>query len=173
MVDLAEEDLRVCDLAASALRLVRHRAEVGGVRLVEAIQDDLPLLSADPRRMKQILLNLLSNAVKFTPEGGEVHLKAEVRPDGWLEISVSDQGIGIAAHDIDRVLEPFTQADSSLSRRHEGTGLGLPLTRALVEMHGGRFTLQSELGEGTTARIELPAARLIHPEPEMTVPATA
>ncbi|MGP1256853.1 MAG: PAS-domain containing protein [Kiloniellales bacterium] len=161
MLDLAEEELIVAEVAGAALRLVRQRAEAGGVTVDVSLPEQLPMIWADQLRMKQILLNLLSNAVKFTPAGKRVSLRAEVRADGDLAIEVADQGIGISEEDLERVLEPFTQADSSLSRRHQGTGLGLPLTRALLEMHGGQMRLESTKGKGTVATITLPASRLI------------
>jgi signal transduction histidine kinase len=110
--------------------------------------------------MKQILINLLSNSVKFTPAGGIIRLAAQVDEAGDLVIVVADTGIGIAAEDLDKVLEPFGQVDSSLSRKHRGTGLGLPLTRGLVELHGGSFKLESTPGAGTTVTLRFPARRL-------------
>ncbi len=168
MLDLSEEELRIADLAEAALRLVRQRAEAGGVGLELRLPADLPQVWADPRRMKQIVLNLLSNAVKFTPAGKGVVLSARRCDDGQLAIEVRDDGIGIAAEHLDRVLEPFTQADSSFSRRHEGTGLGLPLSRALIEMHGGRLRLDSRENAGTCATVLLPADRLIETPPSST-----
>jgi signal transduction histidine kinase len=165
MVELCEEELRVTDLSETAMRLVRQRADGSGVHLRTELPEGLPAIWADGRRMKQVLLNLLSNAVKFTSQGGQVSLSAALVDDGSLEIRVADQGIGISEADLERVLEPFTQADSSLSRRHEGTGLGLPLSRALIEMHGGRLKLESVEGVGTTATVSLPPARLLHPGP--------
>jgi len=110
--------------------------------------------------VKQILLNLLSNAVKFTPESGRVSIAAELRNDGTLAMSVQDTGIGIAPENIPRALAPFSQVDSSLSRRYEGTGLGLPLVKSLIELHGGRLELASEVGKGTEATIVFPARRV-------------
>ena len=161
MLDLMEEDVRLAEIAEAAHRLVRQRAESSGVKIEMSLPQQMPSIWADPRRMKQILLNLLSNAVKFTPWGKQVSLSANIDSAGHLVIEVSDQGIGISEDDLERVLEPFTQADSSLSRRHEGTGLGLPLTRALVEMHGGRLTLTSIESQGTVAKVTLPSERLI------------
>ncbi|WP_162906659.1 PAS-domain containing protein [Algihabitans albus] len=173
MLDLVEEEVRLADVAEAAHRLVRQRAESSGVKIHIALPQPLPSIWADPRRMKQILLNLLSNAVKFTPWGKRVSLRAGVDDEGSLAIEVIDQGIGISEEDLERVLEPFTQADSSLSRRHEGTGLGLPLTRALIEMHGGRLQLTSVQGEGTVARVTLPANRLVTPKPSQIARAEA
>jgi signal transduction histidine kinase len=111
--------------------------------------------------MKQILLNLLSNAVKFTEAGGGVRVDAQIDTAGGLVIAVSDTGIGIRPEDIPRALAPFTQIDSQFTRRHEGTGLGLPLARKLVELHGGSLDLASTPGQGTTVTVRLPAERLV------------
>jgi signal transduction histidine kinase len=109
------------------------------------------------------LLNLTSNAVKFTPQGGQVTVRAHMDGES-LCIVVEDTGIGIAAGDIPKALAPFGQIDSALSRRHAGTGLGLPLTKRLVEAHGARLHLRSEVGVGTVATIEFPPARLSRPD---------
>jgi PAS domain S-box-containing protein len=172
MLDLSEEELDLNAIVETAVRLVRQRAETGGVRLLVELPENLPWILADARRMKQVLLNLLSNAVKFTPERGEVRIGARLMRDGRLTVQVADEGIGIPAQDLDRVLEPFTQVDSSLTRRHEGTGLGLPLTRALIEMHGGELHLDSTPGKGTVASITLPTERLLT-EAAPRVPVTA
>jgi two-component system cell cycle sensor histidine kinase PleC len=121
---------------------------------------DENVLQADSKRMRQILLNLLSNAVKFTPEGGTVSVCAG-RRDGAYVIAVSDTGIGMASEQIPKALERFGQIDSSLSRRHEGTGLGLPLTKCLVELHGGTLTIDSTVNKGTTVIASLPESRIL------------
>jgi PAS domain S-box-containing protein len=159
--ELSESAIDLYDAAESSLRLVRGRAENNGVRLVNGIARDAALrLLADERAVKQILLNLLSNAVKFTPEGGRVAVGAELRSDGSLAVSVDDTGIGIAPENIPRALAPFSQVDSSLTRRYEGTGLGLPLVKSLIELHGGTLQLESEEGKGTVATIVFPAERV-------------
>ncbi len=122
---------------------------------------DLPKLSADERTVKQIVLNLLSNAVKFTPAGGKVAVHAEIDENGCFVLTVSDTGIGISADDIPKVFAPFIQVDGSLSRDQGGTGLGLPLVKSLIEMHGGTIELESELGDGTIATIRFPAERVL------------
>jgi len=113
---------------------------------------------ADNRAFKKILLNLLSNAVKFTPPGGRVSLNATSASDHMIAFSVTDTGIGIAADDLDRIFEPFRRADASVARAYEGTGLGLAITKGLVELSGGRLSLESEVGIGTTVTVWLPAA---------------
>ncbi len=159
--ELDEEEIEVAQVIGTALTLVKGRAERGEVRLSLDLPDDLPALRADKRKFKQILVNLLSNAIKFTPTGGEVTLGASCRPDsGWI-FQVIDTGIGIAPADIPKAMAPFEQVDGELARKYEGTGLGLPLTKALVEIHGGTLDLQSQVGEGTTVSVRLPAARIV------------
>jgi two-component system cell cycle sensor histidine kinase PleC len=111
--------------------------------------------------VKQMLLNLLSNAVKFTPEGGMVTLYTRIEDDGGFVFGVRDTGIGIAADDIPTVLTPFGQVASAFTRRHAGTGLGLPLVKSFAEAHGGRLELASAPGEGTDAAVVFPAARTV------------
>jgi PAS domain S-box-containing protein len=158
---LIEEDVALDRVFDSVIRLIRERAQRADVKLATDLPEGLPGLRADERKLKQILINLLSNAVKFTPPGGRAELAARIDRGGDLVITVTDTGIGIAAQDIERVMEPFGQVDSRLSRRFSGTGLGLPLSRALAEMHGGSLTLESEPGKGTTVAVRLPAARFL------------
>jgi len=119
-----------------------------------------PVLKVDARKFIQVLVNLLSNAFKFTPEGGSVTLTATYALDGGLDVAIRDTGIGIAADDIETVLSPFGQVESAFSRRHHGTGLGLPLAKSLAEMHGGALTLQSTEGKGTAVTVHLPPERV-------------
>jgi signal transduction histidine kinase len=123
----------------------------------------LPLIRGDDRAVRHILINLLSNAVKFTPEGGSITVKAGLDEHGLPAISVSDTGIGIATEDIPKVLEPFGQVDTALSRRHDGTGLGLPLCRHFIELHGGHLDIVSTPGEGTTVTARFPRDRMVVP----------
>jgi signal transduction histidine kinase len=143
------------------IRIVHERASAAGLRLVEDIPPAPPLLHGDERMLKQILLNLLSNAIKFTPAGGEVRLAARTHPDGTVTIRISDTGIGIAPADIPRALQPFVQIDSSLNRRYAGTGLGLPIAKSLVELHGGQLEIESEVGAGTTIMLIFPRERSV------------
>jgi PAS domain S-box-containing protein len=159
--ELSESAIDLHEVTESALRLVRGRAENGGVRLVNGIaKGAMPRVIADERAVKQMLLNLLSNAVKFTPDGGRVGVNAEVRSDGSLAVLIEDTGIGIAPENIPRALAPFSQVDSTLTRRYEGTGLGLPLVKSLIELHDGNLEIESEEGKGTRARVVFPAARV-------------
>ena len=145
----------------AAVLLLGPRASNSGISLTVQIPADLPRLEADPLRLKQILINLLSNAVKFTKPGGRVEIAAAIEPNGELCISITDNGIGIAAEDIERIMEPFGQVEGALSRSSEGTGLGLSIARSLAEWHGGRLAIDSRLGEGTRVSVHLPRDRLV------------
>jgi len=158
---LHEATLNIDIIAQSVSHLVDARAKEGKVHLNLHIPRDLPALRAEEKAMKQILTNLLTNAVKFTPEGGSVAVSAMIDEDGKMIINVVDSGIGIAPEDIKVAMAPFGQIESALSRKHQGTGLGLPLTKALVELHGGTLDLESELGNGTTVSLTFPAARVV------------
>ncbi len=158
-LDLFEEEICLHSLVSSTLTLVKGRANVGGVKLETSVSETVPLLVADERKIKQILLNLLSNAIKFTPEGGAVSTRAWHTVGSGFVIQVADTGIGISPENIHKALSPFGQIDSSISREYNGTGLGLPLTKSLVEMHGGSLDLQSAVGAGTTVTVRLPAYR--------------
>ncbi|RMD64461.1 MAG: PAS domain S-box protein [Alphaproteobacteria bacterium] len=160
---LNEQEIDVADLLYTSMVMVRQRAQANDITLECDPIGDFPALRADLRKMKQILINLLSNAIKFTPAGGTVRLSAGYGMAEGVRFQVSDTGIGIAAEDIPKALAPFQQVESSLSRSHEGSGLGLPLAKALVEMHGGTLELESEPGRGTTVTVRLPARRLIQP----------
>ncbi|HZH26513.1 MAG TPA: ATP-binding protein [Azospirillaceae bacterium] len=142
-------------------RLVRERASTAEIGLLVAAGDGMPMLEADEVRLKQILLNLLSNAVKFTPRGGQVVLTVADGPDGSCELVVADTGIGMTEAEIAVALQPFRQIDGALSRRYEGTGLGLPLTKALVELHDGEMIISSAPGVGTTVTVRLPRHRIV------------
>ena len=159
--ELHEENIEVLGVANAVRKLVVGLARKGKVELELDVSDDISVLHADERKVKQILLNLLSNSIKFTPEGGKVTLKIWSRSSSGYVFQVIDTGIGIAFEDIPKALAPFKQIDSGLSRRHQGTGLGLPLTKSLVEMHGGYLDLQSEVGVGTTVTVRFPAERIV------------
>lgn len=158
---LHEERNSIASAVESCMRIVSERADAGGVRLVDRVPQDLPLLNADPRALKQIFINLLTNAVKFTQRGGRVDVTAELDAVGNLVIRVADTGIGIDPADLDKALSAFGQVDSVMERKYEGTGLGLPLTKRLVELHDGWFELDSAPGEGTTAIVCFPASRVV------------
>ena len=146
------EPLLLEELAEDVYRLMRNRAESADLGLKVAFPDHLPEIEADYRALKQILINLLSNALKFTPRGGTITLRAEPVNDGLGEqvlISVEDTGIGIAKDDLERLGQPFVQVESQHSKTVQGTGLGLALTKSLVELHGGELVMQSVQGKGT------------------------
>jgi signal transduction histidine kinase len=157
---LDEDHLSVGDVAAGVCRLMRHRTEAARLELTLRLAEDLPALWADERKLKQMLLNLLSNAVKFTDPGGRIDVSIDLAPTGELHVAVRDTGIGIAKDQLERVLEPFAQADGTLSRKVDGTGLGLPLVKAMTELHGGRLVLESEAQVGTVVTLIFPAERL-------------
>ncbi len=158
---LNEEIVDVAGLAEGCLRLVRHRADAAEIALSVEAPMPLPKLRADELRLRQILLNLVSNAVKFTPANGRVSLRMECDRDGAFLLTVSDTGIGMRESDIAVALTPFAQVENFLTRKHEGTGLGLPIVNALVDLHGGRLEIRSTPGGGTTVTVALPKERVI------------
>jgi signal transduction histidine kinase len=157
---LQEDQIDIRETLSTSLRMIEGQAASNGVAIEQEIAHDLPILRADERRVRQILLNLLSNAVKFTPRGGRVRLIAFTDEREFV-VQVSDTGIGMAKEDIPRALERFGQLDGDLNRKYEGTGLGLPLTKKLAELHGGRLEIDSELCVGTKVTVAFPAERLI------------
>jgi len=158
---LEQNRIDLAELIGECQRLVLERARTAGVSMVCAIGRSFPPIAGDRLRLKQALLNLLVNAVKFTPAGGSVRVSASAsRPHG-IDIAIADTGIGMEPASIARALEPFQQLDNRLARRYEGTGLGLPLAKSLIELHGGKLTIESAAGKGTTARIWLPPERLL------------
>jgi two-component system cell cycle sensor histidine kinase PleC len=159
-MELREREVDVEDLLASCLRLVADRFRSGDIAVSLVVPEEPCALKCDPRIMKQVLLNLLSNAAKFTNPGGEMHFGGERLSDGTLAISVRDTGIGMTESEIEKAMQPFTQVDSRLNRKYEGTGLGLPLVKRMTEAHQGIFLLESAPDVGTAARIVLPAARV-------------
>ncbi|MEN2980073.1 PAS domain S-box protein [Tistrella bauzanensis] len=159
-LDLDERPVALAPIVVRTRGMVQARADAAAITLETRLAPDLPKIMVDERRMKQVLLNLLSNAVKFTERGGRVTVHATLPDDGGLDIHVSDTGIGISPADLNRVLTPFGQIESALSRRFEGTGLGLPLSKAIVELHGGRLEIDSTVGIGTTVTIHLPSMRV-------------
>ena len=162
---LAETLFELEPLVQSCVRLVQARAKAGRLKLSTQIAANVPALRGEEKAMKQIITNLLTNAIKFTPEGGSITLSAEMEAGGGLLLHIADTGIGMRADELPIALSPFGQIESALSRKHQGTGLGLPLTKSLVELHGGTLTLESAPGKGTVARIRLPAQRLIDKPP--------
>jgi signal transduction histidine kinase len=159
-LEMSEAWFALSDLITETLRLLRERARAAGIELMVEMGAELPVLQGDQQLIRQVLLNLYSNALKFTPPGGRVHTEINRRSDGSVVVRITDTGIGIAPADLARVLQPFVQVENYLQRRHEGTGLGLPLVKAMIELHGGTFELDSVLGAGTTATVTFPACRI-------------
>ena len=148
-------------LSDQCIGLVADQAKTAGLRLSIEIADDAPFLLADRTRLIEILLNLLSNAIKFTEPGGAVTLAARRSADGEAVFEVRDTGVGMTAAEIEIALEPFGQLDAGLDRKRDGAGLGLPLVRRLVELHGGSLRIDSKAGSGTMVTIILPASRVM------------
>jgi len=159
-LDLTEEEVEIAEVVGSCVRMIKGQADDSRIELVCDVSATLPKLVADELKLKQVLINLLSNAVKFTPEHGKVFVQARIEPTGAV-ITVADTGIGIEAQDLPKVFKPFTQLNANVSRKFKGTGLGLPLAKALVELHDGSLSIESVVGEGTTLTIHLPAHRLV------------
>jgi signal transduction histidine kinase len=162
-LELREADLSLPDLIEECFVYVRGRADAGRVRLVHEPGKAAATLRADARTVKQVLLNFLSNAIKFTPEGGRVTARVITDADGGLCLSVSDTGIGMTAKEIDVALAPFGQVDSLIARKHQGTGLGLPICKSLMELHGGELLITSEPNVGTTLIARFPRSRVCKP----------
>ena len=153
-------DTDITKVLKGSVRLITPRANEAQVQLVEELPKDHIVLSTDAKRLKQVVLNLLSNSVKFTPQGGKVTLTAEhLVAEKQVIIRVRDTGVGIAPKDIAKVMATFGQVENKLSRRYEGTGLGLPLSKKLVELMGGTFDIQSKEGSGTVVSIILPTTK--------------
>jgi signal transduction histidine kinase len=157
---LQEDEIDLAGTVEACMNLVETQARQSKIRLSVGLDPDFCLIRADDRRLRQVLINLLSNAVKFTPEGGHIRISSTPR-NGGLAVQVSDTGIGIAAEDIPKAMTPFGQVDSKIRRKQEGTGLGLPLAKQLVELHGGTFAIESRLRVGTTVTFVLPAERML------------
>jgi PAS domain S-box-containing protein len=158
---LLEQEVDAAELAQVALRNCRQLAAQTNVSLTGDYKSIRAEIRGDLARLKQILDNLLVNAIKFTPAQGTVDLTVRDEPDGALSFSIRDSGIGIEMKDLERVFEPFVQADVGMSRKFGGTGLGLPIARTLARAHGGDITLESSLKKGTTAVFRLPPERVI------------
>lgn len=160
-MELYDEEVNLADIVDVAIRMIKPRAVTGKVTVFTTIDSEMPGVIADERRIKQVLLNILSNAVKFTPEGGDVLITATLRDDGALDVVVKDTGVGMDDVEVNKALSTFGQVDSGLDRKHEGTGLGLPLTVGLMELHGGFLRISSAKNIGTSIIISFPPERVI------------
>ena len=160
-MELHDDEIYPIDLIEGCVGLMQAKANESNVEIISHVRDNQPALFIDTRRVKQVLLNIIGNSLKFTPVKGRVEVSAWLIEGDRFDIRIGDTGIGIAEKDIPRVMAPFGQADFGLSREHEGTGLGLYLSRRIMELHDGKLELSSELGVGTTVRIGFPAYRVI------------
>lgn len=158
-VELDEQVTTLGEVIGASIRAVTTDAAAKSVAITDDGETGL-LIRLDPNRMKQVLVHLLSNAVKFNREGGSVRVSATLDTPDTLTLRVHDTGCGIPPDHLGRVFEPFNQVQDHLTRENEGVGLGLPLARAMMRMHGGDLTLESQVGVGTTAELALPAQRL-------------
>ncbi len=163
-MNLHVETMDINELVQQVIRIVRGRAEDNGQKLVYQPVETREI-EADPRAVKQVLLNLITNAIKFTPEGGVVGVDVSVKSAGII-VQVSDTGIGISPQDLERLAKPFEQVENENTRQVEGTGLGLALSKSLVELHGGNFKIESVVGEGTTVIFTLPNKPIVKVEEE-------
>jgi len=159
--ELHEAPVALANVVEECKRLMRLRSETKGLRIVEAFEPDLPQLWVDERAMRQICLNLLSNAIKFTPQGGTITLAIGCTPGGGQFLSVKDTGPGIPEQEIPRVLKSFGQGSLTHQTAEGGTGLGLPITKGLTELHAGTFDLKSRLGQGTEVIVSFPRKRVM------------
>ena len=146
---------------ASLCHLVEPRARAKRIELDISVPPDLPAIVADSRSLKQLLVNLLSNAVKFTPEGGKIGIEAKHGGTGEVVIAVSDNGHGVPRDQLAAVMQPFHRVAGTLTSSESGTGLGLPLSASLVELHGGEMRFESKVNEGTTVYVTLPKDRVV------------
>jgi two-component system, cell cycle sensor histidine kinase PleC len=159
--ELHEERAHFGDIVQDCQRLLRLRADNKGLEVVDKIAPDLPQVWADPRALRQITLNLLSNAVKFTPPGGRVVLTVAQDENGGQYLSVRDTGPGIPSEEIPKVIQAFGQGSLAHETAEGGTGLGLPIVKSLIELHGGTFEISSELRRGTEVVVTLPPQRVL------------
>ena len=160
-LELHEKNIRLVDVVDTSIKIIRPRAEDGQVTITCSVDPKISLIYADERRVKQVMLNLFSNAIKFTEEGGVISVSVQLNDDGSLAVAVTDTGIGMNDQEIEISMSKFGQVDSSLSRKHEGTGLGLPLTKGLMELHGGTLEVESKKAHGTTVTATFPNERVI------------
>ena len=172
-LELNEHEFDLSETIESCVRMCRGRAETNKVELIYFGGQSEIMVRADERLMLQVLANIVSNAIKFTPEGGTVRVQITASPQKGAAVKVTDTGIGIAAENLERVLRPFEQVESSYARKHNGSGLGLPYAKRLTELHGGGLKLESEFGKGTAVTISLPASRLIEVKPSASLKETA
>lgn len=164
-LELEDDIVDLKELVQSVTRMMASKAFASSLTMIENFPPNLPQLQADQRLVRQILINLVTNAVKFSPHGGKITLEGSLNSQGELQLTIQDEGIGIPKDKIKQALEPFGQVSDhaeSANSQLQGTGLGLPLAKAMMELHGGELTLESEQGEGTTVTLRFPSSRIIH-----------
>ncbi|KIL97334.1 Signal transduction histidine kinase [Paramagnetospirillum magnetotacticum MS-1] len=164
-MELDENPVEIAPVVEAAIRLLRDRGTAARLDLHSDIPASLPRILADERRIRQVVINLLANAVKFTPHGGSVSVSANLTTDGGLALHVSDTGIGMTDEEMSQAVEPFVQVDARIARRHEGTGLGLPMVAAIMEMHRGTIAIASRPNQGTTVTVTFPRDRVLSADP--------
>ncbi|WP_088348675.1 MULTISPECIES: HAMP domain-containing sensor histidine kinase [Rhodomicrobium] len=170
--ELAEEPVMLADVMDDCQRLLSLRAESKGLKVIENFKETMPRLWSEKRAVRQICLNLLSNAIKFTPPGGTITLTVGMSRKGEQFLSVKDSGPGIPESEIPRVMSPFGQGSLASASNEGGSGLGLPIVKGLVELHGGRLDLKSRLRHGTELKITFPLSRVMQPTPRLAIPVT-
>jgi len=163
-LELDEQAVVLGDEIENALRQLEEEARGADVKLISNIEPDLPLLLGDAHKIQQIVINLVANAIRYMPDSGKVMVGAGREEHGGIMLRVEDDGAGMSAEDVERVISPFVRLSNPMVRAHDGTGLGLPLVKALVELHGGQFTLTSDVGKGTAGTAIFPKSRVIQPE---------
>lgn len=159
--ELDESTFGIQPVIASAITFSQDRHAEKTLEIQNLTSEMLPLVRADQRQLRQVMINLITNAIKFTPPGGQITISCEVTTDDGLEISVADTGMGISPKDLERVKQPFVQVADPMTRQHEGSGLGLAIIHSIAGLHNAEFKLQSTLGEGTTATFTLPTDRVV------------
>ena len=165
-LSLAESEFDLCEVIGSVVTMVTGRVGQAALSLRTELMAENTIMHGDVRMVRQMLLNLVSNSTKFTPEGGDICISTSYADDGALLIAVTDSGIGIKTSDFEKVLAPFGQADDYLNRSHQGTGLGLSLVKSMIELHGGRLDLASEVGVGTKVTLVFPPNCVVTSLPE-------
>lgn len=163
-LELDEQAVVLGDEIEKALRLLETEARGADVKLVQDVAHGLPLLLGDPHKIQQIVINLAGNAVRYMQDSGTVTVSAELNGEGGIVLTVADDGEGMPSEEVERVISPFVRLTNPMVRQHDGLGLGLPLVKALVELHGGSFSLSSGIGKGTKCTAVFPIGRVIHPE---------
>jgi signal transduction histidine kinase len=158
-LELSKEAVNIQGVISDVIRMMHERAESRGIELIARLLHEEVDIWADERAMKQIILNLLSNAIKFSKEGGKVYVRVVADEPNLAVVEFEDYGVGMTEEERERALQPFGQAKPATTRNYGGTGLGLPITKGLVEAHGGELTIKSQAGYGTIVRVALPTER--------------